>query len=135
MTVAGSDSGGAAGLQADLKTFSALGVYGMSVVTAVTAQNSVRVVGVQSLTAEFVGVQLQAVLSDYGAAAAKTGFIGRADVIETIAAKLAEFRQQNVIVDPVLVNHQGLSMFSADVAPGLCRSFVSPGCAGHTQPS
>jgi hydroxymethylpyrimidine/phosphomethylpyrimidine kinase len=134
LTVAGSDSGGAAGLQADLKTFSALGVYGMSVVTAVTAQNSVQVVGVQALSAEFVGVQLQAVLTDYGAAAVKTGFAGRVDVIETIAAKLAEFRQRNVIIDPVLVNHEGLSMFSADVAQAYVdhlfplAALVTPNC-------
>lgn len=115
MTIAGSDSGGAAGLQADIKTFAALGVYGMSVLTAATAQNSVQVAGVEILTAEFVELQLQAVLSDYGATAVKTGFIGRVDLIEVIATKLAEFRQSHVIVDPVLVNHQGVGMFSADV--------------------
>jgi len=88
LTIAGSDSGGAAGLQADLKTFTALGVYGMSVVTTVTAQNSVRVEGVHPLPAAFVSQQLEAVLSDYGAAGIKTGLIGRADLVESIAGRL-----------------------------------------------
>ncbi|NIP22447.1 MAG: bifunctional hydroxymethylpyrimidine kinase/phosphomethylpyrimidine kinase, partial [Phycisphaerae bacterium] len=73
LTIAGSDSGGAAGLQADLKTFTTLNVYGMSVVTAVTAQNSIAVTAVHPLPPEFVAAQLEAVLSDYGAAAVKTG--------------------------------------------------------------
>lgn len=120
LTVAGSDSGGAAGLQADLKTFATLGVYGTSVVTVVTAQNSTRVQAVQSLPADLVAAQFDAILSDYGAtgqgiASAKTGFIGRPDLIETIAAKLRQYRLQNVIVDPVLVNYKGEAMFPATV--------------------
>ena len=111
LTIAGSDSGGAAGLQADLKTFTRLGAYGMSVVTAVTAQNSLRVEAVHPLPIDFVLAQLQAVLSDYGVAAAKTGFIGRAELVEALARQLAHFRLQNLVVDPVLVNHQGHSMF------------------------
>jgi hydroxymethylpyrimidine/phosphomethylpyrimidine kinase len=116
LTIAGSDSGGAAGLQADLKTLTALKVYGMSVVTAVTAQNSVAVTAVQSLPPDFVAAQIDAVLSDYGAAAVKTGFIGRVDLIEIIAGKLAQYRPEFIIVDPVLVNHRGEAMFSAEVS-------------------
>ena len=122
LTIAGSDSGGAAGLQADLKTFAALGVYGMSVVTVVTAQNSVRVEGVHPLPAPFVSRQLAAVLADYGAAAVKTGFIGRADLVETIAAHLASYagdrppdRKPFLVADPVLVNHRGEAMFPPEV--------------------
>lgn len=122
LTIAGSDSGGAAGLQADLKTFTALGVYGMSVVTVVTAQNSVRVEGVHSLPAAFVSRQLDAVLSDYGAVGIKTGFIGSADLVETVAEQLAAYttdqpsgRKPFIVVDPVLVNHRGNSMFPPDV--------------------
>jgi hydroxymethylpyrimidine/phosphomethylpyrimidine kinase len=119
LTIGGSDSGGAAGIQADLKTFTALQVYGMSVLTAVTAQNSVAVRAVHPLPAEFVASQLDAVLSDYGAAAIKTGFIGRPDLIETIAANLREYSQADgrsfLLVDPVLVNHRGHSMFGSDV--------------------
>jgi hydroxymethylpyrimidine/phosphomethylpyrimidine kinase len=115
LTIAGSDSGGAAGLQADLKTFTALKVYGMSVITAVTAQNSVRVAAVHFLPAEFVAAQLNAVLSDYGADAAKTGFIGRVDLIETIATRLAAYDLPFLVVDPVLVNHRGEAMFGPAV--------------------
>jgi len=116
LTIAGSDSGGAAGLQADLKTFTALGVYGMSIVTVVTAQNSLGVEAVHTLPAEFVAQQLEVVLSDYGAAAIKTGFLGRVELIEAIAAKLAKDRRAFLLVDPVLVNHKGESMFPAEVA-------------------
>ncbi|MFQ5400358.1 MAG: bifunctional hydroxymethylpyrimidine kinase/phosphomethylpyrimidine kinase [Anaerolineae bacterium] len=115
LTIGGSDSGGAAGLQADLKTFTALGVYGMSVVTVVTAQNSVSVEAVQSLPAGFVAAQLEAVLSDYGAAAVKTGFIGRVDLIETVAAGLRARHPGYSVIDPVLVNHRGQPMFAPEV--------------------
>lgn len=118
LTIAGSDSGGAAGLQADLKTFSALGVYGMSAITAVTAQSSLRVEGVYPIPAEFVAGQIEAVLGDYGAASVKTGFIGRAETIQTIASELKRYRRAgffHLVVDPVLVDHKGKSMFPADV--------------------
>ena len=115
LTIAGSDSGGAAGLQADLKTFTILGAYGMSVITAVTAQNSVQVVDVQSIPTPFVVAQFEAVLTDYGAEAVKTGFIGRADLIMTIADKIRAYQQTKVVVDPVLVNHKGGAMFATEV--------------------
>jgi hydroxymethylpyrimidine kinase/phosphomethylpyrimidine kinase len=115
LTIAGSDSGGAAGLQADLKTFTALGVYGMSVVTVVTAQNSLRVEAVHPLPAEFVAAQLEAVLSDYGAAAVKTGFIGRTDLVRVIAQVLGGHKGLSLVVDPVLVNHRGETMFPDEV--------------------
>jgi hydroxymethylpyrimidine/phosphomethylpyrimidine kinase len=115
LTIAGSDSGGAAGLQADLRAWAVLGAYGMSVVTAVTAQNSLAVKAVQFLPSDFIAEQLDAVLSDYGADAAKTGFLGRVDVIETVAAKLDQFAIPHIIIDPVLVNHRGESMFPAEV--------------------
>ncbi len=115
LTIAGSDSGGAAGLQADLRTFAALKVYGMSVVTAVTAQNSIAVTSVHPLPPDFVAQQLDAVLSDYGATAVKTGFLGRTAVIETVAAKLHEYAPGFLVIDPVLVNHQGKAMFPEEV--------------------
>jgi len=126
LTIAGSDSGGAAGLQADLKTWAALSesgvrVYGMSAITAVTAQNSVRVVAVHYLPPDFVAAQIDAVLSDYGAAGIKTGFLGRADIIEAVADRLNYWREKLrprpvVIIDPVLVNHRGEAMFGPEVA-------------------
>lgn len=120
LTIGGSDSGGAAGIQADLKTFTALHAYGMSVLTVVTAQNSLAVHAIHSLPADFIAAQLDAVLSDYGAAAIKTGFIGRRDLIQTIAAKLRDYRQPNgrrpfLLIDPVLVNQRGEAMFGPEV--------------------
>ena len=121
LTIAGSDSGGAAGLQADLKTFTALGAYGMSVITAVTAQSSIRVEGVFTIPADFVISQLDAVLSDYGAVSIKTGFLGHVEIIQALAEKLASYKANAkksvlLVVDPVLVNHKGESMFPATVA-------------------
>jgi hydroxymethylpyrimidine/phosphomethylpyrimidine kinase len=120
LTIGGSDSGGAAGIQADLKTFTALHTYGMSALTVVTAQNSVAVQAAHFLSAELVAAQIQAVMSDYGADGIKTGFIGRADLIQTIATTITNFRSAHpstpLVIDPVLVNHQGQAMFSADVA-------------------
>jgi hydroxymethylpyrimidine/phosphomethylpyrimidine kinase len=125
LTIGGSDSGGAAGIQADLKTFTALGVYGMSVLTAVTAQNSVEVAAVHSLPSTFVVRQLQAVLSDYGAAAIKIGFTGRAELIESLAVALgphlAEPERPLVVVDPVLVNYLREPLFS----PTVARAYVT----------
>lgn len=118
LTIAGSDSGGAAGLQADLKTFAALDVYGMSAVTAVTAQNSERVEQVRFLSPELVIAQIDAVLSDYGASAVKTGFIGRADLVAAVAGRLRDWQatlQPFILVDPVLVNHRGEAMFAPEV--------------------
>jgi hydroxymethylpyrimidine kinase/phosphomethylpyrimidine kinase len=115
LTIAGSDSGGAAGLQADLKTWTALGVYGMSVITAVTAQNSIQVDAVQFLSPDFVSAQLESVLSDYGAHAAKSGFIGSAELISVISQKLRTFKPSFLVVDPVLVNQHGIAMFSHQV--------------------
>ncbi|MCP5095742.1 MAG: bifunctional hydroxymethylpyrimidine kinase/phosphomethylpyrimidine kinase [Chloroflexi bacterium] len=114
LTIAGSDSGGAAGLQADLKTFTALGVYGMSAITVVTAQNSVAVNAARPLPPEFVSAQIESVLSDYGADAIKTGFIGSVPLIEAIANQLASINKP-IVIDPVLVNHKGESMFDTAV--------------------
>ena len=115
LTIAGSDSGGAAGIQADLKTLTRLGIYGMSVVTAVTAQNSLEVEVVHPIPSEIVLAQLRSVLSDYGASVIKTGFIGRADLIEALAQALRDRKPDFLVVDPVLVNHTGASMFSPKV--------------------
>ncbi len=120
LTIAGSDSGGAAGLQADLKTWTAIGVYSMSAVTVVTAQNSERVAQAHFLPPDLVVAQIDAVLSDYGAAAVKTGFLGRVDIIHAIAEQLAHWRerlkpQPFLLIDPVLVNHRAEPMFDPDV--------------------
>lgn len=115
LTIAGSDSGGAAGLQADLKTWTALGVYGMSAITAITAQSSVEVRAITYVTPELAAAQIEAVLSDYGAQAVKTGFIGRASLISAVAHTLARYGPFPLVVDPVLVNHRGEFMFDDEV--------------------
>ncbi len=117
LTIGGSDSGGAAGIQADLKCFTAWRVYGMSALAAVTAQNSASVAAVHHLPDDFVVAQIETVLADYGAAAVKTGFLGRASLIGAVAACLRAWQQRAgpVVVDPVLVNHRGEPMFDAEV--------------------
>jgi hydroxymethylpyrimidine/phosphomethylpyrimidine kinase len=107
LTIAGSDSGGGAGIQADLKTFSAFRVFGMSVLTAVTAQNSVGVQGVANLPPAFVAQQLCSVLEDFGTDAAKTGMLSTAAIIETIAGVLADRPIERLVVDPVMVAKSG----------------------------
>jgi hydroxymethylpyrimidine/phosphomethylpyrimidine kinase len=115
LTIAGSDSGGAAGLAADWKTFAALGAYGLGAITVVTAQNSQEVRQVQFVSPKMVVAQMEAVLEDYGAAAIKTGFIGSADTIRAIAECLSRWPEIPLVVDPVLVNHKGQAMFSPAV--------------------
>ena len=107
LTVAGSDSGGGAGIQADLKTFSALGVYGMSVITAVTAQNTCRVFGVEGLSPSMVSLQFEAVVSDIGVDSMKTGMLFNASIIQTVAEKIERSRIHHVVVDPVMVATSG----------------------------
>ncbi len=118
LTIAGSDSGGAAGLQADLRTWTAVQAHGMSAITAVTAQNSQAVTGVQFMSPDFLAAQLEAVLSDYGAVGAKTGFVGRAELIPVIADKLKKYRVPNIVIDPVITNYKGESMFPQVVTDG-----------------
>src|SRR5262245_898242 len=113
LTIAGSDSGGGAGIQADLKTMLALGVHGMSVIAAVTAQNSVGVQGYWELPADAVRAQLDSVLSDIGAQAVKTGMLASAVLVETVAEILAGL-DVPVVVDPVGVSKHGDSLLAAD---------------------
>ena len=101
LTVAGSDSGGGAGIQADLKTFQELDVFGMSAITALTAQNTVGVHGVHDVPAHFVTLQLDVVLSDIGADAVKTGMLSTAPIIEAVVKGLAAHDVSRLIVDPV----------------------------------
>jgi hydroxymethylpyrimidine/phosphomethylpyrimidine kinase len=119
LTIAGSDSGGGAGIQADLKTFSAFRVFGMSVITAVTAQNSLGVQGVENLPPAFVAQQLRSVLSDFGADAAKCGMLSTAPIIEAVAAVLAEHRVDKLVVDPVMVAKSGDPLLRPDARQAL----------------
>ena len=114
LTIAGSDSGGGAGIQADLKAFTAFGVYGMSVLTAITAQNTVGVFGVEELSPAFIGAQLDAVISDIGTDAAKTGMLSSAAIVAIVAEKVREHRIANLVVDPVMVAKSGDTLLAAD---------------------
>ncbi|MGZ5804250.1 MAG: bifunctional hydroxymethylpyrimidine kinase/phosphomethylpyrimidine kinase, partial [Xanthobacteraceae bacterium] len=107
VTIAGSDSGGGAGIQADLKTFSALGVYGASVVAALTAQNTQRVSGIHDVPPDFVAAQIDAVFSDLDVGAVKIGMLSNAGVIAAVADGLMRYRARNVVLDPVMVATSG----------------------------
>jgi hydroxymethylpyrimidine/phosphomethylpyrimidine kinase len=107
MTIAGSDSGGGAGIQADLKTFAAFGVYGTSVLTAITAQNTRGVFAVAEVPEEVVAVQIDVVLEDIGADAAKTGMLSSASIVETVASRLEAWGVNQLVVDPVMVAKGG----------------------------
>ena len=107
LTIAGSDSGAGAGIQADLKTFAAHGVYGTSAITAITAQNTVGVSAVVALGPRLVAAQIDAIIADIGAHAVKTGMLANAAIIDLVARKIAEHRLKNVVVDPVMVATSG----------------------------
>ncbi len=124
LTIAGSDSGGGAGIQADLKTFSAFRVFGMSVITAVTAQNSVGVQGVENLPPAFVAQQLDSVLDDFGADAAKCGMLSTAPIIEAVAEVLRERPIANLVVDPVMVSKSGDPLLRPDARRALVERIL-----------
>jgi hydroxymethylpyrimidine/phosphomethylpyrimidine kinase len=107
LTIAGSDSGGGAGIQADLKTFVMLGVHGMSALTALTAQNTVGVQGVQEIPPSFVREQIASVATDIGVDAAKTGMLSSAAIVEAVADAVREFEIPNLVCDPVFVSKHG----------------------------
>ncbi|HUM17909.1 MAG TPA: bifunctional hydroxymethylpyrimidine kinase/phosphomethylpyrimidine kinase [Candidatus Nitrosotalea sp.] len=119
LTIAGSDSGGGAGIQADLKTFSAFRVFGMSVITAVTAQNSLGVQGVENLPPVFVARQLRSVLEDFGTDAAKCGMLSTAPIIDAVATELGEHRIEKLVVDPVMVAKSGDPLLQPDARAAL----------------
>ncbi|SHO65877.1 hydroxymethylpyrimidine kinase /phosphomethylpyrimidine kinase [Pseudoxanthobacter soli DSM 19599] len=124
LTIAGSDSGGGAGIQADLKTFSALGVYGASVITALTAQNTLGVSAVHDVPPAFVRAQMDAVFSDLDVRAVKIGMVSRADVIRTIAEGLDAHGAGPVVVDPVMVAASGDSLLVPEAVAVLSEALV-----------
>ena len=114
LTIAGSDSGGGAGIQADLKTFAALGVHGLSAITAVTAQNTLAVESVFPIPAQVVGAQIDAVARDLRPMATKTGMLGSAGIVEVVAAKVREHALSPLVIDPVLAATTGVSLLDED---------------------
>jgi hydroxymethylpyrimidine/phosphomethylpyrimidine kinase len=125
VTIAGSDSGGGAGIQADLKTFSALGVYGASVLTALTAQNTLGVTAIHDIPADFVTAEIDAVFSDLTVNAVKIGMLSQPAVIAAVAAGLDRYRQENVVLDPVMVAASGDPLI-VEEAVGALRDLLLP---------
>lgn len=125
LTIAGSDSGAGAGIQADLKTFAALGVYGTSAITAITAQNTVGVTQVFALHPKLVGAQIDAVVNDIGAHALKTGMLANTVIIDTVAKKIRAHGLKNLVVDPVMVATSGDLLIEKSAVTAL-RSRLIP---------
>jgi hydroxymethylpyrimidine/phosphomethylpyrimidine kinase len=119
LTIAGSDSGGGAGIQADLKTFQELKVFGMSVLTAVTAQNTLGVQGVYPLSGEAVKQQIESIGTDLGTDAVKTGMLFSSEIIEAVAEKIKQFRWHNIVVDPVMIAKGGAPLLQEEAVSAL----------------
>jgi hydroxymethylpyrimidine/phosphomethylpyrimidine kinase len=125
VTIAGSDSGGGAGIQADLKTFSALGVYGASVIAALTAQNTKGVTAIHDVPAEFVTAQIDAVFSDLAVDAVKIGMLSNPATIKAVASGLDKYRQRKIVLDPVMVAASGDRLLKAE-AIDVLRTLLIP---------
>jgi hydroxymethylpyrimidine/phosphomethylpyrimidine kinase len=124
LTIAGSDSGGGAGIQADLKTFSALGVFGMSAITALTAQNTHSVTGIFPVPPAFIGEQIDAVMSDIGTNAVKIGMLHSPEVIEVVAKKLKQWQCPNIVLDPVMISKSGDNLLQDDAVNALATHLL-----------
>ena len=125
LTIAGSDSSGGAGIQADLKTFAALGVYGTSAITAITAQNTIGVTAVQALSADLVTAQIEAVAGDMKLDAVKTGMLANSSIVEAVAAAISALDLPSVVVDPVMIAKSGDRLFDQEALAAL-RSELLP---------
>src|SRR5687767_4458831 len=121
LTIAGSDSGGAAGIQADLKTFHQFGVFGTSALTAVTAQNTVGVVAWESVSPALVARQIDALADDLPPAAVKSGMLGSAEIVQTVAERIARHRLPNYVLDPVMVATSGDRLLQRDAETLIAR--------------
>ncbi len=124
LTIAGSDSGGGAGIQADLKTFAALGVHGTSAITAITAQNTVDVTEILELPTRLIRAQIDAVVSDLDVRAAKTGMLSSAEIIEAVAAAISDHGITQLVVDPVMVAKGGAKLLRDDAVEALRRKLL-----------
>lgn len=124
LTIAGSDSGGGAGIQADLKTFMALGCYGVTTLTAVTAQNTRGVTGIHSVPVAMVEQQLDALFDDFNIAALKTGMLVQPEVVEAVVAKLRHYEASNIVVDPVMVATSDDRLVSEETATLILEKLV-----------
>jgi hydroxymethylpyrimidine/phosphomethylpyrimidine kinase len=125
LTIAGSDSGGGAGIQADLKTMHAHGVFGTSVITAVTAQNTVEVTEAYELPTSLIKAQMNAVLDDFDIAAAKTGMLSSSDIVKTVSDTLRKREVSKLVVDPVMISKSGYKLLKDDAIRTLTRELLS----------
>ncbi len=124
LTIAGSDSGGGAGIQADLKSFSAHGVYGASVITAVTAQNTVGVTGIQYITPQMVGAQIDAVMSDLTVNAVKIGMLGNVETVKIVAEKMRKYKPAFIVLDTVMLAKSGDALLNNDAVNVLVTELI-----------
>lgn len=124
LTIAGSDSGGGAGIQADLRTFAAFKVHGLSAITSVTAQDTLRVYTSEDISSSLVGHQIEAVLTDIGADSVKTGMLSSAEIIETIVGKLLKFGVKRLVVDPVMASTRGDALIKSSAIEVLKRELL-----------
>ncbi len=124
LSIAGSDSGGGAGIQADLKTFSAMGVYGMTAITAVTIQDTMGVAGYEEISPQTVGDQIRAVATDIGVDAAKSGMLASAAIVEAVAEAVAQTDIPSLVVDPVAVSKHGHSLLDGDAIDALRHTIL-----------
>ena len=124
LTIAGSDSGGGAGIQADLKTITALGGFGMSVITALTAQNTLGVQGVYEIPVEFIEKQFDSVAADIGVDAAKTGMLSSSEIIRSVAKKIRQYRIRKLVVDPVMVAKGGSPLLREEARGALVKELI-----------
>lgn len=124
LTIAGSDSSGGAGIQADLKTFSALGAYGMSVITAVTAQNTQGVLAVEDISPDVIEKQIEAIFEDIEVDAVKIGMVSKLETISIIASCLKKYGAKNIVVDPVMVSKSGYNLLQPEAAEALIKKLI-----------
>lgn len=124
VSIAGSDSGGGAGIQADLKTFAALGVYGACAITALTAQNTRGVEAIFEVPADFVAAQIDAVLSDFAVGAVKVGMLLRPETVMAVARALGRHRARNIVLDPVMIASSGASLLAPDAVEALREELI-----------
>lgn len=125
LTIAGSDSGGGAGIQADLKAITLLGGFGMTVLTALTAQNTVAVTSIHDVPLDFIAAQIDAVFSDIGVDAVKTGMLSNTEVVKLVASKMSEYKPSILVVDPVMVAKSGDLLLAADARKTMAE-FLLP---------
>lgn len=124
LTIAGSDTCGGAGIQADIKTFSALGTYGMSVITAVTVQNTQGVFGCQDITPDIIKAQIDAIFTDIEVSAVKIGMVSQIETIKAISEKLKQYQPQNVVLDPVMISKSGFDLMQPNAKETLIKELI-----------